>query len=148
MGSLFSGRRSYSCSWANPRETGIWLGKNYSCLFLVFVHIRINLSQVKIDVSEGRFYPRFYGTFSISLMLGKIHAQIFIFVQKHFHFVMALIYYPRTWVRLMFWLTVSVWCSDVFFVWVVSLLAGDRPMSPQFQKAHRPPLLPITDLFP
>ena len=36
----------------------------------------------------------------------------------------------------------------VFFVWVVSLLAGDRPMSPQFQKAHRPPLLPITDLFP
>ena len=24
----------------------------------------------------------------------------------------------------------------------------DRPMSPQFQKAHRPPLLPITDLFP
>ena len=43
---------------------------------------------------------------------------------------------------------VSVWCFDVFFVWVVSLLAGDRPMSPQYQKAHRPPLLPITDLFP
>ena len=35
-----------------------------------------------------------------------------------------------------------------FFVWVVSLLAGDRPMSPQFQKVHRPPLLPITDQFP
>ena len=37
---------------------------------------------------------------------------------------------------------------DIFFVWVVSLLAGDRPMSPQFQKVHRPPLLPITDQFP
>ena len=27
----------------------------------------------------------------------------------------------------MFWLPVSVWCFDVFFVWVVSLLAGDWP---------------------
>ena len=42
---------------------------------------------------------------------------------------------------------VSVWCFDGFFDWVVSLLAGDRPMSPQFQKIHRPPLLPITDQF-
>ena len=42
---------------------------------------------------------------------------------------------------------VSVWCFDGFFVWVVSLLAGDRPMSPQFQKVHRPPMLPITDQF-
>ena len=49
---------------------------------------------------------------------------------------------------LMFWLHVSVWCFDGFFVWVVSVLAGDRPMSPQFQKVHRPPLLPITDQFP
>ena len=40
------------------------------------------------------------------------------------------------------------WCFDGFFVWGVSLLAGDRPMSPQFQKVHRPPLLPITDQFP
>ena len=31
-------------------------------------------------------------------------------------------------------LPVSVWCFDGFFIWVVSLLAGDRPMSPQFQK--------------
>ena len=48
----------------------------------------------------------------------------------------------------MFWLPVSVWCFDGFFVWVVSLLAGDRPISPQLQKVHRPPLLPITDQFP
>ena len=34
------------------------------------------------------------------------------------------------------------------FVWVVSRLAGDRPMSPQFQRVHRPPLLPIIDRFP
>ena len=27
-------------------------------------------------------------------------------------------------------------------------LAGDRPMSPQFRKVHRPLLLPITDQFP
>ena len=27
-------------------------------------------------------------------------------------------------------------------------LAGDRPMSPQFRKVHRPPLLPVTDRFP
>ena len=40
----------------------------------------------------------------------------------------------------MFWLHASVWCFDGFFVLVVSLLAGDRPMSPQFQKVHRPPL--------
>ena len=50
--------------------------------------------------------------------------------------------------RLMFWLHVSVWCFDGFFVWVVSLLAGDRPMSHQIQKVRRPPLLPITDQFP
>ena len=48
----------------------------------------------------------------------------------------------------MFWLHVSVWCFDGFFVWVVSLLAGDRPMSSQFQKVNRPPMLPITDQFP
>ena len=30
----------------------------------------------------------------------------------------------------------------------LSRLAGDRLMSPQFQKVHRPPLLPITDRFP
>ena len=40
------------------------------------------------------------------------------------------------------------WCFDGFFVWVVSLLAGDRPVSPQFQKVHCPPLLPITNQFP
>ena len=34
------------------------------------------------------------------------------------------------------------------FVWVVSLLAGGRPMSPQFRKLHHPALLPITDRFP
>ena len=51
-------------------------------------------------------------------------------------------------IKLMFWLQVSVWCFDGFFVWVVSLLAGGRSMSPQFQKVHRPPLLPITDKFP
>ena len=28
----------------------------------------------------------------------------------------------------MFWLHVSVWYFDGFFVWVVSLLAGDRKM--------------------
>ena len=48
----------------------------------------------------------------------------------------------------MFLLHVSVWCFDGFFVWVVSLPSGDRPISPQFQKVHRPPLLPITDQFP
>ena len=50
--------------------------------------------------------------------------------------------------RLMFWLHVSVWCFDGFFVFIISLLAVDKPMSPQFQKVHRPPLLPITDQFP
>ena len=45
----------------------------------------------------------------------------------------------------MFWLHISMWCFDCFFVWVVSLLARDRLMSPQFLKVHRPPLLPITD---
>ena len=34
------------------------------------------------------------------------------------------------------------------FVWVVSCLAGDRPLSPQFRKVHLRPLLPITDRFP
>ena len=34
------------------------------------------------------------------------------------------------------------------FVWIVSSVAGDRPMSPQFRKFHRPPMLPITDRFP
>ena len=33
------------------------------------------------------------------------------------------------------------------FVWVVSCLARDRPMSPQFRKVHHPPLLLITDRF-
>ena len=33
-------------------------------------------------------------------------------------------------------------------LWVVSRLAGDGSMLPQFQKVHRPPLLPITYRFP
>ena len=33
------------------------------------------------------------------------------------------------------------------FVWVVFGFAGDRPMSPQFRKVHRPLLLQITDQF-
>ena len=36
-------------------------------------------------------------------------------------------------------------CFGGLFDWVVSLLSGDRPMSLQFRKVHRPPLLPITD---
>ena len=43
---------------------------------------------------------------------------------------------------------VLVWCSCGLFVWIVSRLAGDRLMSPQFRKVHCPPLLPITDRFP
>ena len=31
--------------------------------------------------------------------------------------------------------------------WVVSRLGGDRPMSPQFRKTHRPLRLPITAQF-
>ena len=31
------------------------------------------------------------------------------------------------------------------FVWVVSRLTGDRPISPLFQMVHRPSLLPTTD---
>ena len=38
--------------------------------------------------------------------------------------------------------------STGFFVCLVSLLAGDWPILPLFQKVHRPPLLPITDKFP
>ena len=38
-------------------------------------------------------------------------------------------------------------CFGGLFVWVISRLAGDRPMSPQLRKVHRPPLLPITDRF-
>ena len=49
---------------------------------------------------------------------------------------------------LMLWPHVLVYCFGGLFVWVVSRLAGDRPMSPQFRKVHRPPLLPITDRFP
>ena len=37
------------------------------------------------------------------------------------------LFLKRTAEWLMFWLPVSVWCFDGFFVWVVSLLAGDRP---------------------
>ena len=44
------------------------------------------------------------------------------------------------------WTQCSV--SRGLFVWVVSRLAGDRPMSPQFRKVHCPLLLPITDRFP
>ena len=32
-------------------------------------------------------------------------------------------------------------------LWLVSRLAGDRPMSPLFQRVHCPPLLPTTDDF-
>ena len=48
---------------------------------------------------------------------------------------------------LMFWHPVLVQCFCGLFAWVVSRHAGDRPMSPLFQKVHRPPLLPITDRF-
>ena len=43
---------------------------------------------------------------------------------------------------------VFVSCFGGLFVWVVSRPAGGRPMSPQFRKVHRPPLLPINDRFP
>ena len=43
-------------------------------------------------------------------------------------------------------------CLSVVFRGLVCLgssrLAGDRPMSPLFQRVHRPPLLPTTDRFP
>ena len=42
---------------------------------------------------------------------------------------------------------VVVLCSGCLFVWVVYRLAGDRPMSTEFQKVHCPPLLIITDRF-
>ena len=38
-------------------------------------------------------------------------------------------------------------CFSGLFVWVVSRLAGDRPMSRIFRRFHRPPLLPITNRF-
>ena len=44
--------------------------------------------------------------------------------------------------------SVLVLCCGGMFVCLVSRLAGDRPMSPQFRKVHFPPLLPITDRFP
>ena len=43
---------------------------------------------------------------------------------------------------------VLVWCFGSLFVRVAYHLPGDRPISPQFRKVHRPPLLPITDRFP
>ena len=33
-------------------------------------------------------------------------------------------------------------------IWVVSRLAGDKPMSPQFKKVDCPLLLPLTNQFP
>ena len=48
----------------------------------------------------------------------------------------------------MTWPPVLVLCFGGLFVWVVSQLAGDRPMSPQFRKVHCPLLLPITDQLP
>ena len=39
-------------------------------------------------------------------------------------------------------------CFGGLFVWVVSQLTGDRPMSPQFCKVHRPSLSQTTDRFP
>ena len=43
---------------------------------------------------------------------------------------------------------VLVKCFGGLFVLVVSRLAGDMPMSPQFRKVHRPLLLPIADQSP
>ena len=42
----------------------------------------------------------------------------------------------------------STWWFSGLFVWAVSRLAGDRPMSPQFRKVHLPLLLPVTYQFP
>ena len=41
-----------------------------------------------------------------------------------------------------------VLCFDILFVWVVSLLAGDRPLSTKFRMIHSLLLLLISDLFP
>ena len=40
---------------------------------------------------------------------------------------------------LMFWPSVLVWYFGGMIVLVVSRLAGDRPMSPLFQRVHGPP---------
>ena len=42
---------------------------------------------------------------------------------------------------------ILVRCIGGLFFWVVSWLAGDRPMSPLFKRVHRPPLLPTTYRF-
>ena len=44
--------------------------------------------------------------------------------------------------------SILVQCFGSLFVWVVSQLAGERPMSPQFRKVDRPLLLQITNQFP
>ena len=48
---------------------------------------------------------------------------------------------------LILWPPVLVLCFSGVVV-LVSRLAEDRPMSLQFRKVHRPPLLPITNRFP
>ena len=45
------------------------------------------------------------------------------------------------------WRALLIFLHVMLFVWIVSLLAGDRPMSPQFRKINLRPLLPITDLI-
>ena len=50
--------------------------------------------------------------------------------------------------QLTFWLNVSVWYFKSIITWVVSLLAGNRPMSVQFQKVYFPPRLPLIHRFP
>ena len=46
-----------------------------------------------------------------------------------------------------FWLPILVQCLRGFFVYIVSLLAGDKPMLPRFRKVRRRHLLPIFDRF-
>ena len=47
----------------------------------------------------------------------------------------------------MFWLPISEWCFDIFFVWVGSLLAGDRPMSPSSSSVANYRPISITPLL-
>ena len=62
---------------------------------------------------------------------------------------------PKHWVCFLFFLRelvmflppVLVQCFGGLFVWVVSPLVENRPMSPHFQKVRRLPLLQITDQF-
>ena len=124
------------CDWSLHKSIGVNFSKltDSNQIFKIdFLCIHYHLREISSQIIECKIFGPYELSITNYSMVELTHWVCFLFFWREL---------------LLFWLPVLVWCFGGSFIWVVSRLAGDRPMSPQFRKVHRPPLFPITDQLP